>query len=301
MVDRRIRLDSYASDVRTGKRVFIPGTSTALEDRVSYGDLEQGAGYRLETRYVRLADMSILGTATEDFISEGEGTVSVKGIIDTSPVGEGETIIATDRLYRKRGDSLILVAVHDDMDDADQMLYTMRIRTKAFDTLTGTDDLSYVSGSVSISDRVMYENLAEGITYRIEESIYDRDSGELMAPPAEAFLKVSYDRDEITVDGDSFTGGRCGEIVLPPVVIENADLSGRRLIVTERLYDADTGELIYSHEKMDDEDQTVRVRPGERRTVKTGDSRNMTIYVISGLIAATALVLMLFMKKRSAS
>ncbi|MBR3295393.1 MAG: VaFE repeat-containing surface-anchored protein [Clostridia bacterium] len=257
IVDRKVRISSYVSEGTSGTKVFSPGPDTVLRDEISYSGLSLLHEYRIETDYVRVLDGSVLGTAVMDLVPDPKGTVTTEAEIDTSSVGEGETVVAVDRIYQKRGDSYVLIAVHECMEDRDQMLYTMKLGTEATDRTTGTHYGALADGKAVISDTVMYENLADGKTYRIEQTVYDRNSGEQMTAPFSSILRIDYSLEETVQDGYGSIGGRCGKVVLPDAVVEGFDISGRRLVVTEKLYDADTGELVYSHDDRNDDAQTV--------------------------------------------
>ncbi|MDO5133223.1 MAG: VaFE repeat-containing surface-anchored protein, partial [Eubacteriales bacterium] len=94
------------------------------------------------------------------------------------------------------------IAVHEDPEDEDQTIYYPKIRTFA----AGEDDESKTltaEGLITIRDRVVWENLLPGYTYRLKGSLMRKDTGDPLMAGEEAVTASAVFTPE-TPDGETF-------------------------------------------------------------------------------------------------
>ena len=84
----------------------------------------------------------------------------------------GKTTVAFETLRRDGK----LIAVHADIDDAPQTIYLPAIHTNAFDGLSGLQ-ITLADGTTVILDKVSYENLEYGKTYKMTGTLHDQSDG----------------------------------------------------------------------------------------------------------------------------
>ena len=155
------------------------------------------------------------------------------------------------------------IAVHEDPDDEDQSIHYPLIRTHA----TGADDVSRTltaDGTLIVHDRVTWENLLPGRTYRLQGILMLKDTGEAFQPDGEA----------VTASASFTAETRKGETTLAfsfdadPVrsSMEQGTLS---IVAFEDLYAE--AYLIASHKDLTDPDQTVYLCREEKQKEKESD------------------------------
>ncbi|MCC8067863.1 MAG: VaFE repeat-containing surface-anchored protein [Clostridiales bacterium] len=277
LVDTEILLESKAVDTESGTQTLPARESVEVSDSVSYTHVSADHRYRLETQFVDLTAgntvLSVIGTndetakvsddslwVTKEFEPEKKsgtnntwGEISVSALLNTKSLN-GHTIVAVDYLYQYINGCWILVAIHDDYTDTDQMLYIPDLVTSALDGLTGSR-VGARSEKDFILDSVSYSNLAKGEMYVITMQVADPFTGELTESGKTVYSKRIYSRTATPVSG---------VVEMPAFSIDSSDFeSEKTLVVIEALYRSDedgnpVGEPILVHESFVDEDQTIR-------------------------------------------
>lgn len=164
------------------------------------------------------------------------------------------------------------VALHDDIDDADQTvdIVASEIGTEAVDKTDG-DHVLLNSKDAVVVDKVSYENLIPGKEYRISGVLYDKATGELL---------IVGDK-QVTAE-KLFTPNEPSGTVELEFAFDASALAGHELVVFEHLYK--DGVEVAAHADIDDAAQTVTV---EQPPI--GDTYGKTgrdIAVIGGAILA---------------
>ncbi len=167
---------------------FLPETGPAtIVDTVAYQNLRPGTEYTVRGELM-VRDGSANGkptgiTAEKTFTPE-EASGSVELTFEVpADVLRGEVVVVFERLYQDDQE----VAVHTDIEDADQTVYRPAIDTDAYD-FTGHDPDSDpdrdtlgkqlpATGGV-LRDYVSYSGLRPGDTYRLRGTVMDQETGE---------------------------------------------------------------------------------------------------------------------------
>lgn len=85
---------------------------------------------------------------------------------------EGLSIVVCESLYQQG----VEIYVHDSLEDKDQTIDYLKLRTKAHDKETGTN-VGTVSETATIVDSVMFNNLRVGSTYEVSGYLMNKDTG----------------------------------------------------------------------------------------------------------------------------
>lgn len=273
-IDLTVHPESDLIDDTTGSKSATLGEEVTVTDTFRYDHLKTTKTYRLETEifYVERAggDPVSMGTNSISFTppavdatSTSNGTIANTVAIDTSNLNGG-TLHAVDRLYvtTEEGDEVLLLEHNTDLSDERQMLVVPCMRTTATDTATG-DHVGSALQEASISDVVAYENLGSGMVYTLEGTLRDAATGEVImgldGKPCVVTknLRISDRVSSVRDDGSTAVGPVSGEVSMPAFQFDASDLAGHTLVVTEVLYDYDTGNVVLEHNDLTDEDQSI--------------------------------------------
>ncbi len=274
-------------DTQSGSHEAAIGSVVEVTDTVELTRLSVGKTYTLET--VIYSDTGIAATYTTTFVagtdsdvatwgsayevSDGlevvDGTVTVPVLLDTAKlvsvtidadgnaVQTNTRIVATQKLYTED----VLVADHTDLNDTDQTIeLSPDLRTTASNAETGTKTMTY-SETVSLVDRVFYEDLKIGESYTVTGTLMNKETGlplldaegnpyvesvTFAAPTASGYIDVSFE-----------------DVYVPYTVTS--------VVVFEDLEQTETHIKIAVHADLTDEDQTI-TRPGAS-TIATIDGK----------------------------
>ena len=260
-----VDIATTAVNPETGDATGIAGEEVELVDTVEYTGLTPGNTYTM-TGHIADAETGELlmdgdGNAYVQEVAfspeEADGTVEVAFEIDASSLS-GKTTVFTETLSDSEGN---IIAVHDDMADADQSIYFPAIRTTAVDGADG--DKNLVAGeSATVVDTVFYENLIPGKEYVVSGVLMDKATGEPLkdaqgngVSASAAFTPESPDGEVEVAFGFDATG-----------------LAGKSAVAFESL--VKDGIEVAVHADIDDEAQTVAIvepeeeAPGEEASGK---------------------------------
>lgn len=251
--DQTVHVSSIRTKARgknSGHEMLEKGPESILVDEVIFENLVPGTEYTISGTLMDKNTGDILRDANNEPIvaekkftpDQRNGSVEIEFKLDTTRLSNA-TIVAFELL--KVGDTVI--ARHEDINDEDQTVFVVKIRT----TATGSDKQSKELAKdvkVEINDAVSYENLAVGKQYRLVGKLMNKATGEVML--------------------DAMNREIVGESIWTPVYnwgtqdvrfeLDTTELDGTEIVVFEYLYDM-SGTLIASHEDITDKDQTVRV------------------------------------------
>ena len=247
------------------------GTGIMLKDTISYENLISGYEYEITGSLIDKKTGDIIKdkdgreyTVTERFTPKGEssmdsngrevikGTAEVNFFVDTGYLyglalneGEDRVNIVCYETLKFRG---ITIAEHKDIEDEDQTVNVAPfITTSATDDSTNTGVLT-LSEQVNITDKVSFSGLAPGESYILTGTLIDKKTGGTYVDP-----------DGRTYTEETpFAPDLSSGFVMVHFENVNVPLDETELVIFERLKIESTGDVIASHEDINDNDQTVR-------------------------------------------
>ena len=271
-IDLVIHLESDLIDDASGTRTVTLAEETPVTDTFRYDHLKTSKTYVLETEIVWVSEdgsgRESLGSGRVTFVPESQdggqtagGTVRNTVAVRTLGLNGG-TLHAVDRLYQEEdGEEILLTTHNEDLSEERQTLRVPWIGTTAADTASG-DHIGTLSGEASVTDVVEYRGLADGM-YRLEGTLRDAETGEAVAGPdgepcaVTRLLRVSGKLTDMQERGEMTAGPADGEVTMPEFRFDACAYAGRTLVVTEVLFDYDTGAALLAHDDLSDEDQQV--------------------------------------------
>lgn len=284
-------IGTTAKDKDTETAYSIIGKEVTIVDTVHYEGLKAGKTYKLvgtimdkETgKPLKNGEKEV--TVTKEFTAETiNGDVAVEFTFDSSELS-GKDIVVFETLYR--GDKEI--AVHADLENQGQTIHFPEIGTTASDDSDRDKELEN-KGEVTIKDTVEYKNLVPGKAYLLKGILMDKEIGKPLKVGGEEITSEM----EFTAENDSGT-------VEVTFTFDAEGLSGKEIVVFEKVFYADSDIQVAVHEDIDDEGQTVKVKPEEEKeetppvftdTPKTGDDSNVILWVVLLLAAGAGITAM---------
>ena len=237
-------IKTNAKDADTGSHagVGIDGGAVTIIDTVTYKNLTPGKTYTIVGTVMDKATGEALlnqegnpYTVSKEFIPEASnGSIDIEIEVSGKDL-KGMTLVMFETL--KYG--VIDVAIHADINDADQTIWYPAIGTTAADA-NGSKVIE-AKGNVEIIDVVAYKNLIPGTEYRLD--------GALMADASTKIAEAS-----VTFTPESANGS-----VEVKFSIDAASLAGKKLVAFESLFINSSNKLVANHNDLDDEAQTVYI------------------------------------------
>ena len=136
-------------------------------------------------------------------------------------------------------------------------------------TATAVDGGKYigVGESATVTDTVAYEGLTPGDTYKLVGTLMDKETGEAVTDADGAAVTSTVEFTPVQISGEQ-------EVEF---TFDTTGIAGHDVVVFEELYNAQ-GDLIASHEDIDDEGQTVQVGTPEIGTTASGtDGKQLSV------------------------
>ncbi len=251
-------IHTTASDRDTGTRAGAVSERSVIRDEVRLTGLIEGHSYTVKGAPVFAGDFTdgsgavrfagdeipvLDGSDAEvTFTAEAEEmTVTLTYIID-SEILEGRSAVVFEDLIHGG----VKVASHADLEDEEQTVRYPKIRTKAEDSASGTCFLSRSEETV-LTDTVSCYNLIPGLSYKIEGSLMDRNTGKPIGAHA-----VS----------DVFAPEESDGTVQVEFAVGTEKIRSTVIVVFEDLYlikEDGTQVLIAKHEDLSDGDQSLYI------------------------------------------
>ena len=189
---------------------------------------------------------------------EANGEAKVYFDVDTSLL-ENITVVCFEKLFHNDVESGEPVEIdrHEDLNDEDQSVHNVKIRTHAVDSHVALDEAHNdwhtgdATGTTIIHDDVTLENLVNGMEYTLKGTLHYKDSGEPVldkeGKPYETILpfKVEEDTDAKRVD----------LVKRISFEVDGKALEGKTVVAFEELFHNDISVAI--HADLSDEDQSV--------------------------------------------
>lgn len=176
---------------------------------------------------------------------------------------EGLSVVVAERLYQQG----VEIFVHDDLEDKDQTIDYLKLRTKAHDKDTLTN-VGTVSDKASIVDEVTFNNLRVGNTYEVSGYLMNKDTG---------FELLDKDGSRITAT-KTFTAQAADQTVEMEFILDSSLLEGVTVTVFEDVYY--NGVRVGSHCDITDADQSI-FYPKIRTSAADGNT-NSHVGVVGG-------------------
>lgn len=176
---------------------------------------------------------------------------------------EGLSVVVAERLYQQG----VEIFVHDDLEDKDQTIDYLKLRTKAHDKDTLTN-VGTVSDKASIVDEVTFNNLRVGNTYEVRGYLMNKDTG---------FELLDKDGSRITAT-KTFTAQAADQTVEMEFILDSSLLEGVTVTVFEDVYY--NGVRVGSHCDIADADQSI-FYPKIRTSAADGNT-NSHVGVVGG-------------------
>lgn len=262
------RIRTVARDRDTASHVGSSVEITQFIDTVLYENLVPGLEYEVQgmlmdkdTGEIVTAgdgdDAHPVTAATRFMAEDGEGSVEVTFEEMNPEATKNRTFVAYEKLLLHG----FVMAEHEDLDDADQSVSYPQIGTCAVDSETKLHE-GYIDALatgwegevVTVTDTVEYSHLVAGREYKVVGELVDKY--ELEGDENGEATKLNVERAAVAQGETVFIPeGESGEIEVT-FEMSKADAYGRVLVAFETLMD-ENGNIVASHEDIDDEAQTV--------------------------------------------
>ena len=280
------KIRTTAVDGKSGTHSGIIG-STTLVDTITYENLIPGKEYtvfgslmnaKTGEKMIDLAGnyMEAKKTFTA---SERNGKVTLSFAID-SRLLKDVTVVAFEDLYHEN----VKVAVHADLTDKDQSVHYPGMGTSA--TVNGSH-YAPTAKKTKLVDRVWYQNLVPGHTYRVEGTLMDKATGK----------PILINGGEVTVKKDFVPKSANGYVDME-FEFNSSSLDKHTVVVFEHMYDGKV--LLTSHADINDSAQSVRFdnAPAKGLSPKTGDPTNPFLPAVPFGAASIMLIVLVLLKKK---
>ena len=268
-----VRVSTTATNKDSGSKYVADNDGSnqmVIKDMVKYEGLLPGRTYSVEaTLHYRNGSVIPGFTGKSQFDPTAKnGEVEVDIPVQPSLMNYGEIVV-----YEKLIDTTTskVVAIHEDPNDAEQIMRNIRILTSAVDKaeIPEMDADKYITDdNAIIKDTISYDGLEMGREYKVVGTLMDKSTNQAVLG-----------RDGQPVSASSvFTADDSGKTVLEiPLDLRNADGSQLvdygNIVVFETLYDnKDTDTVIATHHIIEDSAQTVR--HVDIKTIATNPANN---------------------------
>ncbi|WP_133619989.1 VaFE repeat-containing surface-anchored protein, partial [Paenilisteria rocourtiae] len=234
-------------DVETGTQSPSPEEEVSLVDTVRYENLTPGREYTVKG--------ILMDKATEaPLVVDGEQVEAETTFTPETPNGEvdvtftfnakalaGQEVVAFERLYTDNKE----VAVHTDINDADQTVQFIKPDLKTIATDQNGEKEIMPEEKVTIIDKVYYEDLIVGKEYTVTGKLMDK-----------ATEKPVLSNGKEVLGETTFTPEESNGVVEVAFDLDARELAGSEVVVFEKLFR--NGKEVVVHEDINDLDQTVR-------------------------------------------
>ena len=215
-----------------------------LVDTVKYTNLIVGKEYEVSGRLMDKETNKELNpavTATTKFTAtQSNGSIDIKFTLDASRLA-GKKVVA----FEKVSESGKVVAAHEDINDEGQTVVVKTPNPSIGTTLKDDQGAKEVEPKqITLVDTVKYTNLIVGKEYEVSGRLMDKETGKELSPAVTATTKFTATQSNGSID-IKFT-------------LDASRLAGKRIVAFEKV--SQGGKVVASHEDINDEDQTVKVK-----------------------------------------
>lgn len=263
-VIRDIVTDAY--DGETGLQYGSRREDAILIDKVTYKGFDRNTEYTVVGNLVDtttggfiLDHMGDVLEVTHKFTTtSGDGYENIEFVFDSRQVNEAVVVFQT--VYDSYGNK---ISEHRDIDEARQTVVYPRLETYASADSTGSNIVN-ADGTVTFTDRVVYEGLTRGDKYTLKAVLMNRELGDEL---------LDKDGNEVTAELEFIAEQADGEVEIS-VTFDITGLEGTEAVFFETLYDIE-GVIIGEHKDIDDENQIVNVPSVSTQATYLATSSNM--------------------------
>lgn len=258
------KIGTKAENPDTGGHIMHAGADAVIRDTVSYTKLLP------ETEYTLKGVLMVRDTG-EPLTVNGEKVTAEKKFTPENPEGEEEMVFTFDAsglagselaIFEELYLDTSLVAQHCDLNDKEQTICFPDGHTMAADPETG-DHTMKAGGRVIIKDSIFYENLIPGAEYAVRGRVMLKPVGEEEAQELEAVMTDEMGRE---VGEQIFTPKEREGSVDIYFAVNSDELRGRSAVIFETVEyispELETGVLVFAHEDIEDEEQTIHFPDG---------------------------------------
>lgn len=238
-------LDTNIMDKNSCTQMALAEGRTVATDKVSYTMVKPGLTYNVKGTLVDAETGDRIADSSTTITPSGEkGTANVTFTFDSGNLA-GRTVVAYAELEYESNS----IAVHEDMEDTDEMIHFPDIDTEAKDG-ENKFKLSKADNDVTIVDTVAYENLVAGHEYIVSGYLVYADTGIVAEDAYGEGISAS----------QSFVAENENGSIDMEFTFDGSLLAGRTVVVYESI-NVESGNdvpLVAVHEDLGDEDQTIR-------------------------------------------
>ncbi|MBC1936161.1 VaFE repeat-containing surface-anchored protein, partial [Listeria grandensis] len=234
-------------DEETGTQSPSPEEEISLVDTVRYENLTPNREYTVKgilmdksTEAPLLVDGEQVEAETTFTPETPNGEVDVTFTFNAKALA-GQEVVAFERLYTDNKE----VAVHTDINDANQTVKFTKPDLKTIATDQNGDKEIMPEEKVSIIDKVYYEDLIVGKEYTVTGKLMDKATGMPVVSNGKEVLGET-----------TFTPEEPSGVVEVAFDLDARELAGSEVVVFEKLFR--NGKEVVVHEDINDLDQTVR-------------------------------------------
>ncbi|KGL42125.1 hypothetical protein EP56_10335 [Listeriaceae bacterium FSL A5-0209] len=234
-------------DEETNTQTPSPEEDVTLIDIVRYENLTPGREYTVKgilmdkaTEAPLLVDGKQVEAETTFTPETPNGEVEVTFTFNAKALA-GQEVVAFERLYTDNKE----VAVHTDINDADQTVTFTKPDLKTIATDQNGEKEIMPEEKVSIIDKVYYEDLIVGKEYTVTGKLMDKATNKPVLSNGKEVLGET-----------TFTPEEPNGVVEVAFDLDARELGGREVVVFEKLFR--NGKEVVGHEDINDLDQTVR-------------------------------------------
>ena len=215
-----------------------------LVDTVKYTNLIVGKEYEVSGRLMDKETNKELNPAvtaiTKFTATQSNGSIDIKFTLDASKLA-GKKVVA----FEKVSESGKVVASHEDINDEGQTVVVKTPNPSIGTTLKDDQGAKEVEPKqITLVDTVKYTNLIVGKEYEVSGRLMDKETGKELSPAVTATTKFTATQSNGSID-IKFT-------------LDASRLAGKRIVAFEKV--SQGGKVVASHEDINDEDQTVKVK-----------------------------------------
>ncbi len=226
-------------------------------DTVHYEGLQVGKEYTVtgklmnkETNLPLIIDGKEVTSETTFTPEEANGTVDVVFTLNAKDLVVGQDIVVFEDLIRDE----IKIASHADINDKDQTIHIIDVKTKA--SSEKDNNVGLAGKKVTITDTVSYTNLEVGKEYTVKGVLMNKETNEPL---------LDADGNQITGE-TTFTPEEANGTVDVIFTLDSSLLAGKEVVVFEDLYKEDI--KVGSHADINDKDQTIKFKNYEIKVNK---------------------------------
>ncbi|MBR3124878.1 MAG: VaFE repeat-containing surface-anchored protein, partial [Mogibacterium sp.] len=288
-------IGTTATDNTSGTHEAQGKAKTVIRDEVRYRNLKVGEEYTVigilmdkATGNPIIIDGDRVTTKTTFTPTEKDGSIVLFFEFDGTGL-VGKTTVAFERVLYEGVEG----AVHADIEDEDQSVNIIDIRTSAVDKDSGTHTAAH-SHTATVIDTVSYSGLTPGKTYTVYGTVMVKGTG------AELY------QNGIPITGmTEFVPTAANGTVDVTFVVDTYQLQGMEIVVFERLFAGSvTGSTLESevpiavHEDINDTDQTIKVPVIPFTPPHTGVDDHTGLFVTAMLTSGAGIAWILRKRKR---